>query len=83
MKNRLKKAVLLTTRNMAHNAGFMSLYYWSEIELHQFRDVYVMPNFYYRCLYYSCMWMVEHRKLKKLAILAIHTIPYHIRFQMA
>jgi hypothetical protein len=83
MRNRLKKAALLTMRKIARHLGFLALYYWSDIALLQFRAVCVMPNCYYRCLYGACMWMIKHRKLGKLANMAIHTIPYHVRFQVA
>lgn len=83
MKNRMKKAALLAIRKMAEHAGLLNLYYWSDVTLLQFRGVYVMPNFYYRCLYNACMRLVEHRKLRKLATMAIHTIPYHVRFEVA
>lgn len=79
----MKKAVLLAIRKTAQRVGFQTLYYWSDLTLLQFRGVCVMPDFYYRCLYNACMWLVEHRKLKKLANMAIHTIPYHIRFEVA
>jgi len=83
MRNRVKKAVLQAIRKMAQYAGFLRLYYWSDFTLLQFREVCVMPIIYYRCLYRACMWLVEHRKLKKLANMAIHTIPYHVRFEVA
>jgi hypothetical protein len=83
MKNRLKKAVLLVIRKMAHREGFMALYYWAVLGLFRLRMVHVMPNFYYHWLYHTCMWLVEHRKCRKLADMAIHRIPFHVRFEVA
>lgn len=83
MKNRLKKAVLLVIRKMALREGFTALYYWADLELFRLRMVYVMPDLYYRWLYHTCMWLVEHRKYMKLADMAIHRIPFHIRFEVA
>ncbi len=83
MKKRLKKAVLLVIRKMAHREGFMALYYWADLELFRLRMVHIMPNLYYRWLYHTCMWLVEHRKCRKLADMAIHRIPFHVRFEVA
>lgn len=83
MKNRLKKAVLLVFRKMALRARFMPLYYWADLELYRHRMVHVMPNLYYRTLYHICMWLVEHRRCLKLADMAIHRFPFHVRFEVA
>jgi hypothetical protein len=75
--------VLLLFRTMALRARFMPLYYWADFELYRLRMVQVMPNLYYRTLYHTCMWLVEHRRCPKLADMAIHRIPFHVRFEEA
>ena len=83
MSNRLKKAALLVVRKMTQRNRFLALYYWADLELYRLRMVQVMPNIYYRWLYHTCMWLVERRKFKKLADIAIHRIPFHVRFELA
>lgn len=83
MKNRLKKAALLVIRKMAHRERFTALYYWADLKVFRLRMVHVMPDLYYRWLYHTCMWLVEHRKCGKLADMAIHRIPFHVRFEEA
>lgn len=80
---RVKKAILLPVRKMAYRWNRLRLYYWSERELYELRTVNVMPGYYYRWLYHTCMWLVEFRKFQRLANWTIHTIPYHIRFASA
>ena len=81
--NRLKKAALLAVKGISYHVRIMRLYYWSEEELYPLRAVVIMPNVYYRWLYRVCVWMLDFRKFRRLADMAIHTIPYHIRFEMA
>ena len=80
---RLKKAILLPVRKIAYRWNRLRLYYWSNEKLYELRDVDVMPGFYYRWLYYVCMRMVKSSKFRQLANRAIHTIPYHVRFEEA
>jgi hypothetical protein len=80
---RLKKAILLPVRTMAYRWNRLPTYYWADKKLHELRTVYVMPKFYYRWLYQTCMWLAESRKFRRLADRAIHTIPYHVRFHVA
>jgi hypothetical protein len=81
--NRLKKVVLLPVNRISYRIRLIRLYYWSERRLYLLRAVYVLPIFYYRWLYQLCLLMVEFKKLRRLADRAIHTIPYHIRFELA
>ncbi len=81
--NRLKKIALLPVKRISYVMGFTRLYYWSESRLYPLRVVNVMPKFYSRWLYRLCVWMVNFRKFRRLADMAIHTIPYQIRFEMA
>jgi hypothetical protein len=81
--NRLKKAALLQIRTVSYRMRLLRLYYWAEKELYPLRAVNVMPRFYYRLLYRLCFWMVDFRNFRRLADLVIHTIPYHIRFDIA
>lgn len=81
--NRLKKVALLPVKRLSYRMRFLPLYYWSEGKLADLRAVYVMPNFYYRWLYRVCMRMVDARRFSRLADMAIHTIPYHIRFEVS
>ena len=80
---RLKKAVLLPVRNLAYRRKYLRLFYWSERKLLDLQAVCVMPQWYYRGLYHTCLWLVAFNPFRRLADRAIHTIPYHVRFQMA
>lgn len=81
--NRLKKIALLPVKRISYQMRFMHIYYWSEDRLYPLRVVCVMPKFYYIMLYRLCLWMVDFRIFRRLACIAIHTIPYHIRFEVA
>lgn len=80
---RLKKAALLLIRHVAYRWNRLLLYYWADLNLYELRAVDVMPQFYYRWLYRFCMWLVGHSYFQRLAVRAIHTIPYHVRFHVA
>ena len=80
---RLSKAALLPVRRLAHQKKWTALYYWSDHKLEPLRAVYILPLWYYRRLYQACMWLVAVQHMQKLADRAIHTIPYHIRFEVA
>ena len=81
--NRLKKIALLPVGKISYRMRFTRLYYWSEEGLYPLRTVVVMPKLYYRWLYRLCVWMLNFRNFRWLADMAIHTIPYHIRFEVA
>lgn len=81
--NRLKKVVLLPVNRISYRMRLIRLYYWSERRLYLLRAVYVLPIFYYRWLYQLCLLMVESKKGIHMANRVIHTIPYHIRFELA
>jgi hypothetical protein len=81
--NRLKKIALLPVTRISYHMRLMRLYYWSEEGLYALRAVVIMPQFYYRWLYRLCVWMAHFRPFRRLADTAIHTIPYHIRFEVA
>jgi hypothetical protein len=80
---RVKKAFLLPLRSVARHANHLELYYWSELKLYELRTLGVMPRWYYRWLYNTCLWLVEFRRFRRLADRAIHTIPLNIRFEVA
>lgn len=80
---RLGKAILLPLRRLAFRCKFSKLYYWSEGKLDSLCSVYVLPFWYYRRLYHACMWLAAIRPFQRVADRAIHTIPYHVRFEMA
>lgn len=81
--NRLKKVLLLPVNRLSYRMRLIRLYYWSEQRLYLLRAVYVLPIFYYRWLYQFCLSMVEMRKCRRMADRLIHTIPYHVRFELA
>jgi hypothetical protein len=81
--NRLKKVVLLPVNRLSYRMKLIRLYYWSERRLYLLRAVYVLPIFYYRWLYQFCLSMVAMRKCRRMANRLIHTIPYHVRFELA
>lgn len=80
---RIKKALLLPVRSMAYRWKCLRLFYWADRQLYDLRAVCVMPHWYYRRLFHVCLWLVAFYHFKRLADRAIHTIPYHVRFQMA
>ncbi len=80
---RLTKAVLFPVRNIAYRWNRVRLFYWADRKLYELRAVCVMPFWYYRWLYHICLWLVTFNNFKRLADLAIHTIPYQVRFQIA
>lgn len=80
---RLKKTILLPVRGVARRWNRLGLYYWAEAELYELRTVNVMPVFYYRWLYRVSLRLTGFVKLRRLADRAIHTIPFHIRFDVA
>ena len=67
----------------AYRWNFARLYYWAEHELSELQTVNVMPWFYYKALYRGCMWLSDSSQFRCLADKVIHTIPYHIRFEIA
>ena len=81
--DRLRKAILIPVRHLAYRWKLLRLFYWADAELHALRSVTVMPEFYYRCLFRISMRLVHTKQLKRLADRAIHTIPYHVRFNLA
>jgi hypothetical protein len=80
---RLKKALLIPIRKMACQQKRLRLYYWADMKLDELRTVSVMPKWYYRRLYHACVWLVAFRKFQPMANRAIHTIPLHVRFELA
>jgi len=80
---RLKKAVLLTVRELAYRRNRLRTYYWADQILYELRNVTVMPTVYYHWLYRVSMKLIGFGKTRRLAEWAIHTIPYHVRFYVA
>lgn len=80
---RLKKAMLLTLRHTAYRWHRLRTYYWADNKLHELGSVYVLPKFYYRWLYHTCMLLAKTKCFRGLADRAMHTIPYHVRFHVA
>jgi hypothetical protein len=80
---RMKKALLLPLRSMAYNWKRLRLFYWADIRLYELRTVCVMPRCYYCWLYQASMSLIKAGKLVGLANRMIHTIPYHVRHEVA
>ena len=80
---RLRKAMLLPVRSLAYRWNRVRLYYWAEKKLSELRQVHVMPTFYYRCLFRFSMRIVHVDRFRRFADKIIHTIPYHVRFNVA
>jgi hypothetical protein len=80
---RMKKAMLLPVRRISHRWKWTRPYYWAEKNLYELRAVCVMPSWYYRWLYNTCLWLVTFNNCRRLADRAMHTIPYQVRFEMA
>ena len=80
---RVKKAMLLPIRKIAYRRSQLKLYYWADQELYGMRNINVMPIFYYRWLFKISMRIVHIERFRRLAEKVIHTIPYHVRFNVA
>jgi hypothetical protein len=80
---RIKKILLLQIRWLALHYNQLKLYYWAEKEISELRTVFVMPELYYRFLFFLSMRLVQVNGFELFADKAIHTIPYHVRFKMA
>lgn len=80
---RIKKLVLLQIRSLSLRCNHTKMYYWAELKLFELRAVTVLPEFYYRFLFGLSMRLVRMNHFRMLADKAIHTIPYHIRFDIA
>ena len=80
---RIKKATLLIARSISYRYNFLKLYYWAEVELVELQSVSLMPQLYYRWLFQTSMRLVKYNQFQRLADKAIHSIPYHIRFEVA
>jgi hypothetical protein len=80
---RIQKALLLTLRRVACRSNCLPLYYWSDLKLYGLRTVCVMPGWYYRWLYHTCMRLADFNRFSRLADRAIHTIPLSVRFAVA
>ena len=74
---------MVPIRNIAYRRNLLKLYYWADHKLYGMRNVNVMPIFYYRLLFKISMRMVHVQKFRRLAEKVIHTIPYHVRFNVA
>ena len=80
---RLKKAMLLPIRSLAHKLNYNRIFYWADGKLYELRKVYVMPQLYYRLLFKISMRLAGIKFMRQFANRAIHTIPYNIRFALA
>jgi hypothetical protein len=80
---RLRKTIMLPIREFAYRWNRIKLYYWAEQELYEMRNVQVMPTFYYRWLFNFSMRIVHVGRFRRFADKIIHSIPYHIRFNLA
>jgi hypothetical protein len=80
---RMKKALFLQVWRLAWHWKNMRLLYWADRNLYELRSVYIMPCWYYLWLYRTCMRLAASGTCLRMADRAIHTIPYHIRFEMA
>jgi hypothetical protein len=80
---RLKKAIIIPVSHLAYRLNRLSVYYWAEQALYDLRTVNVLPLFYYRWLFQVSMRLVHLKRFRRLADKAIHTIPYHVRFDVA
>ena len=80
---RIKKAALLIVRHIAYKRNMARTYYWAEAEVAELTSVLLMPRCYYRWLFNAGMRLVNVRHCHRLAERVIHSIPYHIRFEMA
>ena len=80
---RLKKAILLPVRYLAYRCNRLQTYYWADSKLYELRTVNVMPIIYYHWLFRVSMKLIKSAKTRPLADWAIHTIPYHVRFNVA
>ena len=80
---RIKKLTLMIIRAAAYRGNRIRTYYWAEGQLQDLQAVSIMPDLYYRWLFRVAMRLVRFDMFRKLADQAIHTIPYHVRFNLA
>ena len=80
---RLKKAMLMLIRNSAYRCKCQLLVFWADEKLRSMATVHIMPELYYRLLFFFCMKAIESNRYRKSANWAIHTIPFHLRFKTA
>jgi hypothetical protein len=80
---RIKKLALLQIRSLSLRCNRTRIYYWAELKLLDLRAITVLPEFYYRLLFWLCMYLVRNKHFRLIADKAIHTIPYHVRFHIA
>jgi hypothetical protein len=80
---RIRKLALLQIRSLSLRYNRPKLYSWAELKLIDLRAVTVLPEFYYCFLFRLCMLFVNIDHFQMVADRAIHTIPYHVRFNIA
>lgn len=80
---RINKIILLQIRWLSLHYNQLKLYYWAEQKIYELRTVFIMPELYYRYLFWLSMRLVQVNGFKLFADKMIHTIPYHVRFKMA
>ena len=80
---RIRKLALLQIRSLSLRCNRTGLYYWAEQKLFELTAVTVLPEFYYRFLFGLSMRLIRMNHFRRFADKAIHTIPYHIRFNIA
>jgi len=80
---RLRKFKLMMIRAIACRGNQMRTCYWAEWQLHELLAVTILPDLYYRMLYRVSMRLVRFQRFRRLADQVIHTIPYHVRFNLA
>ena len=80
---RISKIIVLIIRQVTYRLNHLRLYYWCERKLLEWNGISLMPRWYYRCLFNTCIWLVKFARFRKIADHAIHKIPLAIRFEMA
>jgi hypothetical protein len=80
---RIKRLFYVTVRWVSLKANRLKIYYWADAQCYALRTVAIMPMIYYRFLFRICMWLASYDRWGRVANRGIHTIPYHIRFNVA
>jgi len=85
MTKRIYRAELLIIAKLSYKWRFLKLFYWADRELFEqgriYGRIYVMPEWYYICIFKSCMRLLHFKCAHHIADVGIHSIPYHIRFK--
>ena len=82
---RLKRAFFLMVQSVSFRFRWLKIYYWAEKKIYSLGNITVMPRWYYSAMFhfYMSLLKIHCKTIHKMADKGIHTIPYHIRFDVS